>query len=171
MKQVCTETFTKLQRALLPATSEEDIQESVSYLLHESIALRDAMTVEQAIYRCYFVANGGPFNPAVMQIHAGESAEGNVLSCVFPGVVREHIGGSGDTIGHAANRVTIAVVKAAVKLNTAFEMKPESAQPSQTDAEIAHLGTLRDLSADAEASGESIHSLEGEPEGVSSIVG
>jgi hypothetical protein len=156
MKQVCTETFTKLQRALLPTTSEEEIQDSSSYLLHEAIALRDAITVEQAVYRCYFVANGGPFNPASMQIQAGELTEGNVLVCMFPGVVREHIGGSRDTnCGQVAERVTVAVVKAAVKLKTAFDMKPESAQPSQIDAEVTHLGTLRNLSAEADARGES----------------
>jgi hypothetical protein len=162
MKHVCTEAFIRLQRALLPATSEEDIQEFVSYLLHEAIALRDAMTVEQAVYRCYVVANGSSFNPAVMQIQPGEPTEGDVIVCMFPGVVREHIGGSGDTSGHVPNRVTVSVVKAVVKLNTAFGKKPESAQESAQSSQIDTEDPLRDLSADAEQSGEAVDNLEKE---------
>src|SRR5205814_369974 len=57
-----TAMFGKLQRALLPQSPEDAIQEFVTYVLDKAIALRDALTMEQAIFRCYFVGVGESYD-------------------------------------------------------------------------------------------------------------
>jgi hypothetical protein len=137
-KKECITVFVKVQRALLPATSDDEIQEFVKYLLPEAIALRNDMTVEQAIYRCYFVGSSASFNPETAQIQEGEPMKGKVLLCMFPGLLRKHILRDGDPSGNNVPRVIdVPVVKAFVKLNTAFNA--QLLEPSRVSAESTHL--------------------------------
>jgi hypothetical protein len=125
IKAVCTQDLVTLQRALMPSTSEDQIQQFTDDLLSGAIALRNAMTSEQAIYRCYFVGVGTLFDRKIAQINPGERTEGTVLLCVFPGLVRKHIG----DIECKESRPTPSIVrdiqvsKAVVKLDSAFPRK------------------------------------------------
>lgn len=122
IKAVCTQDLVNLQRALMPSTLEDQIQQFTDDLLSDAIALRNAMTSEQAIYRCYFVGVGTLFDRKIAQINPGERTEGTVLLCVFPGLVRKHIG----DIECKESKPTvrdIQVSKAVVKLNSAFPRK------------------------------------------------
>lgn len=113
--------FAKLQRALLPQSHEDEIQEFVTDILDKSIALRDALTMEQAIFRGYFVGDGESYDDSSCEICFGEEPVGKVFMCLFPGLQRRHIDNQKDLrSSNFAEIQTVTVVKAAVKLQSTF---------------------------------------------------
>ena len=66
------------------------------------------MTEEQAIYRCYFCDNGGPYDKDWMEIASGENPVGKMSMCTFPGLRRFTM--------HNGKKEFVPVVKATTKL-------------------------------------------------------
>ena len=81
------------------------------------------MTIEQAIFRCFFVGSGSLFDPSNTQIQEGDPIDGEVFACMFPGLIRLHRPGGVKTGIHEAypQVIEVMVVKPMVKLVTAFE--------------------------------------------------
>ena len=57
-----------------------------------AIALRNAITWEQAIYRCCRTRTGEDFNDGWGTVAGGDEVEGKVLMCTFPGLSRIILG-------------------------------------------------------------------------------
>lgn len=93
---------------LLPETPVNRIEEFVEKVVDKAITLKDAMTEEQAVYRCFFVAYGTNFDESIIQIAHGEETNGKVLMCTFPGL--------GRLIIQDQKKMFITVVKACAKL-------------------------------------------------------
>jgi len=146
MKAHCLNTLVELQRVVFPGTSEDGIKMFSLDILEMTIALRDAMTIEQAIYRCFFVERG-LFDPSKAQIQEGDPTDGEVFAGMFPGLVRLHSPRGRKRVGHdgPSEVIEVMVVKSFVKLNTAF-------QPDQRiknlDAPHSHMnqGAMVDIS-------------------------
>lgn len=107
----------KFLKLLLPATTEEKLEAFVTKIVNKSVALRNAMTEEQAVYRSFVLDRGYDFDESIAQVADGEEVTGNVLMCTFPGLrrltVRNH------------RKEFLSVVKATVKLEGVFG--PEAA--------------------------------------------
>jgi len=73
-------------RQLLPKSSEDDLQKAVTKFVTKAIALKTALTEEQAMYRCYWATGGDRFDPESVEISDGE--KGPVCLCTFPGLAR-----------------------------------------------------------------------------------
>lgn len=146
MKANCLDTLVKLQRVVFPGTSEDDIKEFSLNILKKTIALRDAMTIEQAIYRCFFVERG-LFDPSHTEIQEGDPTDGEVFACMFPGLLRLHRPGGTKTVGHNGppEVIEVMVVKAFVKLDTAFQTDQ---RVKNLEAQSSHMnqGAVVDIS-------------------------
>lgn len=126
-----------LIRALLPRTSDKDLKEFVTSIITKSVKLKNAMTEEQAVYRCYLVDSGDDFKEVLMQVAVGEEpAEADhVLMCMFPGLRRLRL--------HEEEMRFVIVVKAIVKLESSFVTKVEPvAQPKKMEAPVDEPGVL-----------------------------
>jgi len=106
-----------LVSTLLPATSLDRIQTFITKTVDKTIALRNAMTEEQAVYRCFFCYRGERYEERLAQIASGEKPRGNVLFCMFPGLNRL-------TIRDDMTKEFLNVVKASVKLEGVFGARP-----------------------------------------------
>ena len=82
-----------------------------SLLMDKSIALRTAMTEEQAIYRCYFYDHGESFDGEWVEIASGEKPVGKITMCTFPGLRRLTM--------NEGKKQFMPIVKATAKLDTA----------------------------------------------------
>lgn len=117
----CAAMFVKLQRALLPQSPENAIQDFVTHILDKAIALRNALTMEQAIFRCYFVGVGESYDDSSCQTGFDEEPVGKVFMCLFPGLRRRFIYNQKDLQNpNSIDIPIVTVVKAAVKLQSAF---------------------------------------------------
>lgn len=123
--QVCKKTvignICTLLDVLLPASSSDRISGFITKIVENAILLRDAMTAEQAIYRCFLQHTGDPFNDSIAQIANGEQPNGTVLACMFPGLRRF-------TIHTNGKKEFVTVVSARVKLEGVFGSKSEIGQ-------------------------------------------
>jgi hypothetical protein len=125
------EKLTILIRALLPRTSDVDLKEFVTSIITKSVTLKNGMTEEQAVYRCYLVDKGDDFKETIMQVAVGEDpAEADhVLMCMFPGLRRLRL--------HEEEMRFVIVVKAIVKLESSFVTKVEpEAEPKKMEAPL-----------------------------------
>jgi hypothetical protein len=104
------QTLVPLLQLLLPITQADTIQSFITKVVDKSIALRKAMTEEQAVYRCYFSDGNEDFDNDWMEIASGEKPVGKVTMCTFPGLRRFTV--------NNRKREFIAVVKAKTKLDT-----------------------------------------------------
>jgi hypothetical protein len=104
-----------LLQLLLPATSNEKLETFVIKIIHKSIALRDAMTEEQAVYRSFVLDRGDPLDESIAQVADGEELTGNVLMCTFPGLRRLTV--------QNQRKEFVSVVKATVKLEGVFGLE------------------------------------------------
>src|SRR5436190_20047638 len=77
-RQNIIESLRFLLSKLYPASPEKRILMFITKVVDKSISLRNAMTEEQAIYRCYFQDNGDIFERLTTQIASGEQESGNV---------------------------------------------------------------------------------------------
>jgi hypothetical protein len=100
---------------LLPNVHEDKIQTFVAKTVDRAIALRIAMTDEQAIYRCFFLHSGEGFDDEWMEVVSGEHAVGKVSMCTFPGLRRF-------VMRNGRNKFVV-VVKAATKLEAVSKIK------------------------------------------------
>jgi hypothetical protein len=112
-KQTVIENICLLLIDLLPASGNDKIKDFATKIVDNAISLRNAMTAEQAIYRCYFQYTGDCFEESIAQIANGEEKTGNILNCVFPGLRRF-------TIRTDGKREFVTVVSAKVKLEGVF---------------------------------------------------
>jgi hypothetical protein len=76
---------------LLPKTSQKEVESFVKELVARSIALKDAMVKEQAIYRCDFFSSGTTFNSEWMKVATGAEEKGKVKLTTFPGLRRFNV--------------------------------------------------------------------------------
>lgn len=113
-RETLIQNLCSLLKELLPTSQVDRIQGFVEKIIDKAISLRNAMTLEQAIYRCYFPHTGDSFNEFTDEVATGEKNAGNVLVCTFPGLHRL-------TIQKEGEREFIIVVRATVKLEGAFE--------------------------------------------------
>lgn len=98
-------------RLLLPNNLEEKLQNFSTKIMDKSIALRTAMTEEQAIYRCYFYDHGESFDGEWVEIASGEKPVGKITMCTFPGLRRLTM--------NEGKKQFMPIVKATAKLDTA----------------------------------------------------
>lgn len=116
--QVCKETAIEnicfLLRVLLPTSGSDRIKGFVTKIVENAISLRNAMTAEQAIYRCFLQHTGDFFDESIAQIANGEQQTGNILICMFPGLRRF-------TIRSDGKKKFVTVVSARVKLEGVFD--------------------------------------------------
>lgn len=113
-RETVIQNLCSLLQELLPTSQVDRIRGFVEKIIDKAISLRNAMTQEQAIYRCYFPHTGDSFNEITAQVANGEKNTGNVLICTFPGLYRF-------TIQKEGKKQFIFVVRAIVKLEGAFE--------------------------------------------------
>jgi hypothetical protein len=111
------ENLHTLVSKLLPATPSDRIQTFITKTVDKTIALRNAMTGEQAVYRCFFCYRGDRYEEMLEQLASGEKPTGNVLFCTFPGLNRL-------TIREDMKKEFLNVVKASVKLEGVFGARP-----------------------------------------------
>jgi hypothetical protein len=130
------EKLANLQRALLPRTSDSDIRDFVTTIITKALTLKNAMTEEQAVYRCFLVNGGDVFKETIMQVAVGEEpAEAdNVLMCMFPGLRRLRL--------HEDQMKFVFVVKAIVKLESSFTVKIEPEVQPKMEAPVDEPGVL-----------------------------
>lgn len=107
------ENLHSLVSTLLPATSPDKILTFITKIVDKTIALRNAMTGEQAVYMCYFCETGDRYEEKFFQISSGDKPTGNVLFCTFPGLNRL-------TIREDMKKEFLNVVKGSVKLEGVF---------------------------------------------------
>ena len=112
-REILIENLCAMLGLLFPASSQEKLQAFVNRVVDKSISLRNTMTEEQAIYRCFFPNNGDPFDRSIAQTASGEQSTGGVLICVFPGLRRL-------TVSEDHKKEFVSVVKAVVKLEGEF---------------------------------------------------
>lgn len=108
--------LTHILSHLLPKSNPQDIEAAVSKWLEKAVALRNAMTEEQAIYRCFIPDTGEPYTEEVMEV-ADEEPAGCVLLCTFPGLDR--------LIFKDGKKVSVPVVKASVELQEEKSHNPK----------------------------------------------
>ena len=106
-----------LVSTLLPTTPPDRILTFLTKTVDKTIALRNAMTGEQAVYTCYFCERGDRYEEKFFQISSGEKPTGNVLFCTFPGLNRL-------TIREDMKKEFLNVVKGSVKLEGVFGKRP-----------------------------------------------
>ena len=72
----------------------------VERLIKMAIELKNNMTEEQAIYRCFMVAIDEQVNMVNFEDEFGDEQSGIVLLCTFPGLHRRHLNqdGSDETV-------------------------------------------------------------------------
>jgi hypothetical protein len=116
--------LTHILSHLLPKSNPQDIEAAVSKWIEKAIALRNAMTEEQAIYRCFIPDIGEPYTEEVMEV-ADEQPAGRVLLCSFPGLDR--------LILKDGKKVSVPVVKASVELEE--EEAPNPMEENQISGE------------------------------------
>lgn len=133
----CIAMFAKLQRALSPQSPENAIQEFVTCVLDKAIILRDALTMEQAIFRSYFVGVGKSYDDSKYEICFDEEPVGKVFMCLFPGLQRRHIDNEKDFPCSNFVKISIVtVVKAAIKLQSAFGVMLDRIEQSNDDHDM-----------------------------------
>lgn len=86
LKSRLTEDLITILRALLSNSKEERLKSFAAKTMDKTIRLRNAMTKEQAIYRCSFVDYGEKFDKSLIQVAPGEDEAGLVVMCLFPGL-------------------------------------------------------------------------------------
>jgi hypothetical protein len=106
--------MTALLSLLLPNASPNIISKAVSKFITKALALKAAMTKEQAVYHGYCAYGGEEFDPESMHIESEET--GPVFLCTFPGLART-IKKSEKENGKA----TIRAIKASVVLRSALQ--------------------------------------------------
>ena len=106
--------MTALLSLLLPNASPDIINKAVSKFITKALALKVAMTKEQAVYHGYCAYGGEEFDPESMHIVSEET--GPVFLCTFPGLART-IKKSEKENGKA----TIWAIKASVVLQSALQ--------------------------------------------------
>ena len=109
-----THEMTVLLSLLLPNASLEVINKAVSKFITKTLALKAAMTKEQAVYHGFCAYGGDEFDLESMHIASEET--GPVYLCTFPGLartVKKSEKESGKTI--------IRAVKASVVLQSALQ--------------------------------------------------
>ena len=129
-RKTFNELLTEVLRILLPATAEEKVQSFVTKITDRCIALRDAMTAEQAIYRCVFVERGrNGLDDNYLRVVDGDQATGSVLMCTFPGLLRLTVRDS--------QKEFVPVVKVDVKMEGIVTFKKQTEESSENKEESA----------------------------------
>jgi hypothetical protein len=85
------QSLVTLLRIIVPKTPQKEIEVFVKQLVDRSIALKDAMVEEQAIYRCDFFNSGTAFDSEWMKVSAGAEEKGKVKLTTFPGLRRFNV--------------------------------------------------------------------------------
>jgi hypothetical protein len=85
------QSLTTFLRILVPKTPQREIETFAKQLVERSIALKDAMVREQAIYRCDFFNSGTPFDSEWMKVAAGAEEKGKIKLTTFPGLRRFNV--------------------------------------------------------------------------------
>jgi hypothetical protein len=115
-REIIINDLYSLMGKLFPASPEAKVRAFVTKVVDKTISLRNAMSEEQSIYRCFLPDNGDTFDDSIFQVETGEKAKGNILLCMFPGLRRLNI-------GLDQKKGFVIVVKAIVKLEGVFGRK------------------------------------------------
>ena len=120
-------------RVLLPATPDEKLLAFAEKVFDKAISLKNAMTQEQAIYRCFMADSGETFVEGWQKVAEGERVGGMVLMCTHPTLCRVNL----------QNRALdyVSVVKASVKLEDQDKEKQngDECDEVQDEKEFAEL--------------------------------
>jgi hypothetical protein len=98
---------------LLPGVTAVDLCKSVTKFVKKAIALKNAMTEEQAVYQCYWVQCGEQFDDEMVDV-AGDEGD-FVCLCTFPGMAR--------LIRNEGATTAVRAVKASAVLQNSFIMR------------------------------------------------
>lgn len=109
-REVLISNISYILRVLFPISSPEKVRAFATKVADKSISLRNAMTEEQAVYRCRFVNNEDSFDRSIAKAINDEKSMGTVMICLFPGLCRLRIGDN-------FKKEFITVVHAIIKLN------------------------------------------------------
>jgi len=82
-----SDEITSLLCLLLPNSDVNDLSKVVLEFTRMAVALKQAMTEEIAIYSCSWAKGGEQFDADMMEA-SGESENGDVSLCTFPGLTR-----------------------------------------------------------------------------------
>jgi hypothetical protein len=99
---------------LVKGTEEESVRSAVHRIVEKAVQVKNAITVEQALYECFWVDCGEDFEEEVVDVVEEESG-GKVLLCTFPGLRR--------TVKEGDKISSVIVVKASGALESAFITK------------------------------------------------
>jgi hypothetical protein len=119
-------------RPLVPATPDEKLLAFAEKVFDKAISLKNAMTQEQAIYRCFMAVSGQTFQEAWQKVAEGERVGGMVLMCTHPTLCRVNLQDGGGYM---------SIVKASVKLEDPVEEKQngDECDELQDEKEFAEL--------------------------------
>lgn len=82
------EYFSDFLYMLLPKSRPADLKEGVVKIIDKTLALKNAMTEEQGVYRCFMIRSGNP-NYSLLEVDVGEdTVGGTLLMCTSPGLRR-----------------------------------------------------------------------------------
>ena len=87
-REDCVRELVDLLSQLLPKSKVKDISTNVIKFLDTAIQLKNEMTEEQAVYRCYMLAYGELVTNAQLNIGDEEGLKGAMFLCTFPGLQR-----------------------------------------------------------------------------------
>lgn len=80
------EELTGIFGLLLPYTRPRDIESAMLTFVDKAIKLKEAMTEEPAVYRCFIVDSGQSVDESCVEISDDGCVSGVVLFCMFPGL-------------------------------------------------------------------------------------
>jgi hypothetical protein len=88
-RETCIEELVDILSLILPKTKvKSDIRPSAVKFIEAAIQLKNQMTEEQAVYRCFMLAYGESVTNANLNIGDEEIVGGIVFLCTFPGLQR-----------------------------------------------------------------------------------
>lgn len=99
---------------LVKGTEEESVRSVVQRIVEKAVQVKNAITVEQALYECFWVDCGEEFKEEVVDV-VEEEPTGKILLCTFPGL--------GRTVKEGDNISSVTVVKASATLESSFVTK------------------------------------------------
>ena len=85
-KKKCIDALQDVLCQILPKTKNKDVNNPVIKFVESALTLKNAMTEEQAVYRCFMPHNGESVDEASFQMSDEERVSGAVLLCTFPGL-------------------------------------------------------------------------------------
>ena len=92
MREVIATDLEILLRKLLPLSERNVVRDFAKTVIDKAIVLRNEMTTEGVLYRCFMLDSGQSFNPDFADVRGEDVDRGKISLCVFFGLRRLSVG-------------------------------------------------------------------------------